>query len=110
MLNWHETCTLKLEHLEATLSCIKKNTYFKYIHFKMHTLLATNDINNVLLTSATFTINTISTFRTIQNYSRLNISHIRCQNIKNKYQKTLPLKSSNNMAKELVKQSSIRIE
>ena len=35
----------------------------------MHTLLATNDINNVLLT-ATFTINTISKFRTIQNHSR----------------------------------------
>ena len=35
----------------------------------MHTLLATNDINNVLL-MATFTINTISKFRTIQNHSR----------------------------------------
>ena len=35
----------------------------------MHTLLATNDINNVLLTAA-FTINTISKFRTIQNHSR----------------------------------------
>ena len=74
----------------------------------MHTLLATNDINNVFLT-ATFTINTISKFRTIQNIQG-NISHIRCQKIKNKYQKTLPLKSSNNMAKELVEQSSIRIE
>ena len=35
----------------------------------MHTLLATNDINNVLLT-ATFTINTVSKFRKIQNHSR----------------------------------------
>ena len=35
----------------------------------MHTLLGTNDINNVLLT-ATFTINTISKFRAIQNHSR----------------------------------------
>ena len=35
----------------------------------MHTLLATNDINNVLLT-ATFTINTISKFKTTQNHSR----------------------------------------
>ena len=35
----------------------------------MHTLLATNDIINVLLT-ATFPINIISKFRAIQNYSR----------------------------------------
>ena len=35
----------------------------------MHTLLATNDINNVLLT-ATLTINTMSKFRKIQNNSR----------------------------------------
>ena len=60
----------------------------------MHTLLAANDINNVSL-KATFTINTISKFRTIQNHSRqYTVSHIRCQNIQNKYQKTLPLKSS----------------
>ena len=54
MLNWHKTCTLKLGNLEATLSYIEKNTSNTY--FKMHTLLATNNINNVLLTP-TFTIN-----------------------------------------------------
>ena len=71
----------------------------------IYTLLATNDINNVLQT-ATFTINTISTFRTIQNHSRQYKSY-QMPKYKSKYQKTLPLKSSNNMAKELVEQSSI---
>ena len=74
----------------------------------MHTLLATNEINNFLLT-ATFTINIISKFRTIQNHSKQYKSY-QIPKYKNKYQKTLPLKSSNNMAKELVEQSSIRIE
>ena len=35
----------------------------------MHTVLSTNDINNVLLT-ATFSINTTSKFGTIQNHLR----------------------------------------
>ena len=30
MLNWHKTCTLKLENVEATLSYIEKNTSDTY--------------------------------------------------------------------------------
>ena len=74
----------------------------------MHTLLATNDINNVLLT-ATFTINTISKFRTIQNHSRQYKSY-QMPKYKKQTSKNFTLKSSNNIAKELVEQSSIRIE
>ena len=74
----------------------------------MHILLATNDINNVLLT-ATFTINTISKFNTMQNHSR-QYKPYQMPKYKKQYQKTLPLKSSNNMAKELVEQFSIKIE
>ena len=74
----------------------------------MHTLLATNDINNVLLT-ATFTINTISKFRIIQNHLR-QYKSFQMPKYKKQISKSLPLKSNNNMAKELVEQSSIRIE
>ena len=69
MLNWHKTCTLKLKNLESTLTYIAKNTSNTYTLKCTHTLLATNDINYVLLT-ATFTISIISKFRTIQNHSR----------------------------------------
>ena len=30
MFNWHKTCTLKLENLEATLNSIEKNTSNTY--------------------------------------------------------------------------------
>ena len=76
---------------------LHREKYFKYIHFKMHTLLATNDINNIFLTAG-FTINTIFKFRTIQNHSRQWKSY-QTPKHKNKYQKSLQLKSSNNMAK-----------
>ena len=74
----------------------------------MHTLLATNDINNVLLT-ATFTMNTISKFCTKQNHSRQYKSY-QMPKYKKQISKNFTLKSSNNMAKELVEQSNIRIE
>ena len=44
----------------------------------MHTLLATNDINNVLQTAAFTIYLSLEQYKTIQS----NISHIRCQNIK----------------------------
>ena len=61
-----QTCTLKLENLEATLSYIEKNTSNTYTLKCTPFLVQINDINNVLLT-ATFTINSISKFRKIQN-------------------------------------------
>ena len=133
-----QTCTLKLENLEATLSYIEKISSFTFIFThnqleinhsaleikivnkeavtKQSTLLHAQSSNTytskctsclVQMTSIMFYLLqhlpstlylSLGQYKTIQG----NISHIRCQNIKNKYQKILPLKSSNNMAKELV--------
>ena len=74
----------------------------------MHNFPATNDINNVLLTLI-FTINAIPMFRIIQNHLRQYKSY-QMPKYKKQISKSLPLKSSNNVIKELVEQSSIRIE